>query len=85
MDGKILHKIIAGHGSLADIDLLWDIQAGIEGKTICALEMLQHGRLPVPSDIFDNEFEDYIKNPKSAQQFSHYQEKYKNHKTAVQP
>ena len=81
---KILHKIIAGHGSLADIDLLWDIQAGIEEKTICALG--DAAAWPVASAIrhFRHEFEDYIKDPKSVQQFSHYQEKYKNHKTAVQ-
>jgi NADH-quinone oxidoreductase subunit F len=82
---KILHKIIAGHGSLTDIDLLWDIQAGIEGKTICALG--DAAAWPVASAIrhFRQEFEDYIKNPASVQQFSHYQEKYKNHKTAAQP
>ena len=34
---KILHKIISGHGSMKDIDLLWDIQSKIEGKTICPL------------------------------------------------
>jgi len=81
---KILHKIIAGHGSLADIDLLWDIQAGIEGKTICPLG--DAAAWPVASAIrhFRHEFEDYIKDPKSVQKFSHYQEKYKNHKTAVQ-
>ena len=34
---KVLHKIIDGHGSLSDVDLLWDIQSKIEGKTICPL------------------------------------------------
>ncbi len=34
---KVLHKILAGKGTRADIDLLWDIQKNIEGKTICPL------------------------------------------------
>ena len=34
---KILHKILDGNGTLADVDLLWDIQSKIEGKTICPL------------------------------------------------
>ena len=62
---KILHKIIAGHGSLADIDLLWDIQAGMKERPFPHWEMQQHGRLPVPSDIFDRIWGLY-QNPKSA-------------------
>ena len=34
---KILHKILDGHGTMTDIDLLWDIQRKIEGNTICPL------------------------------------------------
>ena len=34
---KILHRILEGHGKMSDIDLLFDIQGKIEGKTICPL------------------------------------------------
>ena len=34
---RILRKILDGKGTIADIDLLWDIQSKIEGKTICPL------------------------------------------------
>ncbi|HRS38104.1 MAG TPA: NADH-quinone oxidoreductase subunit NuoF, partial [Bacteroidia bacterium] len=34
---KILHRILDGHGDMSDIELLWDIQSKIEGKTICPL------------------------------------------------
>ena len=34
---KILHKFLDGHATSKDIDLLWDIQGKIEGKTICPL------------------------------------------------
>ncbi|MFI5135505.1 MAG: NADH-quinone oxidoreductase subunit NuoF, partial [Chitinophagales bacterium] len=32
---RILHKIEYGHGTMSDIDLLWDVQKKIEGNTIC--------------------------------------------------
>jgi len=34
---KIMDKFVEGHGSSKDIDLLWDIQSKIDGKTICPL------------------------------------------------
>ena len=33
----ILEKIYSGKGTMADIDLLWDVQRKIEGNTICPL------------------------------------------------
>ena len=80
---KILHKILDGHGTLADIDLLWDIQSKIEGKTICALG--DAAAWPVASAIrhFRPEFEAYIKDPIAIRKFSHYNEKYKIAESAV--
>ncbi|HND83902.1 MAG TPA: NADH-quinone oxidoreductase subunit NuoF, partial [Chitinophagales bacterium] len=34
---KIIKKFIDGKANMADIDLLWDVQSKIEGKTICPL------------------------------------------------
>ena len=34
---KILNRIIAGNGSISDIDLLISVANNIEGNTICAL------------------------------------------------
>lgn len=80
---KILHKILDGHGTLSDIDLLWDIQSKIEGKTICALG--DAAAWPVASAIrhFRPEFEAYIKDPSAIKKFSHYNEKYKIAGTAI--
>jgi NADH-quinone oxidoreductase subunit F len=60
---KILHRIIEGHGKLSDVELLWDIQSKIEGKTICPLG--DAAAWPVASAIrhFRKEFEDYIQHP----------------------
>jgi NADH-quinone oxidoreductase subunit F len=57
---KILHKILDGHGTKTDIDLLWDIQSKIEGNTICPLG--DAAAWPVASAIrhFRDEFEAYI-------------------------
>jgi len=57
---KILHKILDGHGTKSDIDLLWDIQSKIEGNTICPLG--DAAAWPVASAIrhFRSEFEAYI-------------------------
>jgi NADH-quinone oxidoreductase subunit F len=62
---KILHKMIDGHATLEDIDLLWEIQAKIEGNTICPLG--DAAAWPVASAIrhFRSEFEEYVKNPKA--------------------
>lgn len=69
---KILHKIKDGHGTLADVDLLWEIQSKIEGNTICPLG--DAAAWPVASAIrhFKAEFEEYIKNPSSINKVKHY-------------
>lgn len=69
---KILNKILRGHGTMSDIDLLWDIQAKIEGKTICPLG--DAAAWPVASAIrhFRSEFEEYIQNPSSIVDVKHY-------------
>lgn len=63
---KILKKIEAGKGSMADIDLLWDIQRRIEGNTICPLG--DAAAWPVAAAIrhFRDEFEWHITNPEEA-------------------
>ncbi|HEX5111997.1 MAG TPA: NADH-quinone oxidoreductase subunit NuoF [Saprospiraceae bacterium] len=57
---KILHKILDGHGTKSDVDLLWDIQSKIEGNTICPLG--DAAAWPVASAIrhFRNEFDAYV-------------------------
>ena len=57
---KILHKILDGHCTQSDIDLLWDIQSKIEGNTICPLG--DAAAWPVASAIrhFRPEFEAYV-------------------------
>jgi NADH-quinone oxidoreductase subunit F len=69
---KILHKILDGNGTLSDVDLLWDIQSKIEGKTICPLG--DAAAWPVASAIrhFRGEFEDYVRNGKSIRDIKHY-------------
>jgi NADH-quinone oxidoreductase subunit F len=69
---KILHKIIQGHGTSKDIDLLWDIQSKIEGKTICPLG--EAAAWPVASAIrhFRSEFEEYVHNPGGIEDVKHY-------------
>lgn len=61
---KIIHKILDGHGTLEDIDLLWDIQRKIEGNTICPLG--DAAAWPVAAAIrhFREEFEWHVKEPK---------------------
>jgi len=65
---KLLYKIESGHGSLEDIDLLWDIQRRIEGNTICPLG--DAAAWPVAAAIrhFRDEFEWHILNPQESQQ-----------------
>jgi NADH-quinone oxidoreductase subunit F len=62
---KILEKIHSGQGTMADIDLLWDVQRKIEGNTICPLG--DAAAWPVAAAIrhFRDEFEWYIDNPES--------------------
>lgn len=69
---KVLHKIIDGHGTIADIDLLWDIQKNIEGNTICPLG--DAAAWPVASAIrhFRSEFEEYVKNPSAVKDVKYY-------------
>lgn len=69
---KILHKILDGHGTLKDIDLLWDLQKNIEGKTICPLG--DAAAWPVASAIrhFRKDFEDYVNNPQNIRDVKHY-------------
>lgn len=69
---KILHKILAGHGTMEDIDLLWDVQSKIEGNTICPLG--DAAAWPVASAIrhFRHEFEDYIKHPVQQREVKYY-------------
>ncbi|MCE2787763.1 MAG: NADH-quinone oxidoreductase subunit NuoF [Bacteroidota bacterium] len=69
---KILHKILDGHGTLADVDLLWDIQRKIEGNTICPLG--DAAAWPVASAIrhFKSEFEAYVTNRKSIPDVKYY-------------
>jgi len=69
---KILHKILDGHGTISDIDLLWDIQSKIEGKTICPLG--EAAAWPVAAAIrhFRSEFEEYVRNGKSIKDVKHY-------------
>lgn len=69
---KILQKFIQGKATMFDIDLLWDIQSKIEGKTICPLG--EAAAWPVASAIrhFRHEFEEYVKNPQSIHDVKHY-------------
>ncbi len=69
---KILHKILDGHGTLEDVDLLWEIQRKIEGNTICPLG--DAAAWPVASAIrhFRHEFEEYVKNPVAIKEVKHY-------------
>src|SRR6185436_14770193 len=69
---KVLHKFLDGHACMKDIDLLWDIQGKIEGKTICPLG--DAAAWPVAAAIrhFRSEFEEYVKNPSSIKDIKHY-------------
>jgi NADH-quinone oxidoreductase subunit F len=69
---KILHKILDGHGNAADVELLWDIQSKIEGKTICPLG--DAAAWPVASAIrhFKKEFLEYVERPSSIRDVKHY-------------
>jgi NADH-quinone oxidoreductase subunit F len=75
---RILHKILDGHGTMNDIELLWDIQGKIEGKTICPLG--EAAAWPVASAIrhFRKEFEEYVQRPSSIKDVKHY---YRVHNT----
>ncbi|MFY8019827.1 MAG: NADH-quinone oxidoreductase subunit NuoF [Bacteroidia bacterium] len=70
---KIIHKILDGHGTLEDVDLLWEIQKKIEGNTICPLG--DAAAWPVASAIrhFRHEFEEFVKNPTASKKVRHYE------------
>ncbi len=57
---KIIERILAGQGKMADLDLLLDLSENMTGKTICVLS--DSCAAPVVSGIkkFRSEFEDYI-------------------------
>jgi NADH-quinone oxidoreductase subunit F len=69
---RIIQKILAGKGTLADIDLLWDVQSKIEGKTICPLG--EAAAWPVAAAIrhFRHEFEEYVTRPEGIKEVRHY-------------
>lgn len=69
---KLLHKFLDGQASLEDIDLLWDVQSKIDGKTICPLG--DAAAWPVASAIrhFRSEFEEYAKHPERIRDIKHY-------------
>lgn len=69
---KILHRIVNGHGKQSDVDLLFDIQSKIDGKTICPLG--EAASWPVASAIrhFRAEFEEYVNHPEKIKDVNHY-------------
>lgn len=76
---KVLHKILDGHGTLQDIELLWQLQKNIDGKTICPLG--DAAAWPVASAIrhFREEFEAYVTAPSSIVKDEHYHLQIENH------
>lgn len=68
---KVLHKFMNGTAEEKDVDLLWDIQSKIEGKTICPLG--EAAAWPVAAAIrhFKQEFIDIAKK-KKFDDVSHY-------------
>lgn len=69
---KILKKFLEGNATMGDIDLLWDIQSKIDGRTICPLG--DAAAWPVASAIrhFRSEFEEYVRNGKNIKDVKHY-------------
>lgn len=69
---KILKKFLNGTATEADVDLLWDIQSKIEGKTICPLG--EAAAWPVAAAIrhFKHEFIEIARN-KKFNDVSHYE------------
>jgi NADH-quinone oxidoreductase subunit F len=68
---KVLERLEAGHGSISDIDLLWDIQRRIEGNTICPFG--DAAAWPVASAIrhFRHEFEYHALHPEKVKDPRH--------------
>jgi len=79
---KVLHNLENGHGKMSDIDLLWDVQAKIEGNTICPLG--DAAAWPVASAIrhFREEFEWHVREPALAVQRNYGLVSEKNYQTA---
>ncbi|MBA2610849.1 MAG: NADH-quinone oxidoreductase subunit NuoF [Bacteroidetes bacterium] len=73
---KILKKFLNGTANESDVDLLWDIQSKIEGKTICPLG--EAAAWPVAAAIrhFKQEFLDVARSKKFVD-VSHYNRLYK--------
>ncbi|NNM95251.1 MAG: NADH-quinone oxidoreductase subunit NuoF [Bacteroidia bacterium] len=71
---KVLHRIIEGKGKMSDIDLLWDIQTKIDGRTICPLG--DAASWPVASAIrhFRKEFEELIQSREKVGEVSYLKE-----------
>jgi NADH-quinone oxidoreductase subunit F len=69
---KVLHRIENGHGREEDIELLWSIQAKIEGNTICPLG--DAAAWPVAAAIrhFRDEFEYHIRFPEKIKNRDHF-------------
>ncbi|MFA5557208.1 MAG: NADH-quinone oxidoreductase subunit NuoF [Flavobacteriaceae bacterium] len=69
---KVLHRIETGHGTEADIELLWSIQSKIEGNTICPLG--DAAAWPVAAAIrhFREEFEYHIRFPEKIKNRDHF-------------
>ncbi len=76
---RILKNIEDGKGTLADIDLLWDIQRKIEGNTICPLG--DAAAWPVAAAIrhFRDEFEWNIDNPEALPSTRHQAQRLPEH------
>lgn len=72
---RILKKFIDGTAIMKDIDLLWDIQSKIDGRTICPLG--DAAAWPVASAIrhFRSEFEEAVKN-KGIKKVNHYNKRW---------
>lgn len=68
---KILHRILDGKGKMSDIDLLWDVQTKIDGRTICPLG--DASAWPVASAIrhFRSEFEELIQKQQKVKDVSY--------------
>ncbi len=68
---KILHRLENGLGRIEDIDLLWDVQGKIEGRTICPLG--DAAAWPVAAAIrhFRHEFEYHAKYPEKVKDPKH--------------
>jgi len=69
---KVLHRIETGYGREEDIELLWSVQAKIEGNTICPLG--DAAAWPVAAAIrhFRDEFEYHIRFPEKVKNRDHF-------------